>query len=293
MFHVNGPGSDALGNLLIVDGVNYAYSDLPKGFTWDIGSTHSFKWMDVVNAGIGKQYVWTSTSGLSSHLEDSINVPSGGGNVTATYSTKYYLTMLTNPSGGGTVSPCSGWYCEGSSVEIEVTPKPGYRFAGWNGSGSGSYTGLNNPANVTVNGPIVETAKLEAFDFTFSLASGNGTLQQGEVSTIIVNVTLLSGSPLPLSLSASDLPNGVSISFNPSLNSPPFTSSLEIRIADNTPAGTYAIKIVGRSDNLTRIATYILTVKALEIPVQDALIPILILGFATFLILAIRRVKHR
>jgi len=44
------------------------------------------------------------------------------------------------------------------SVSIRATANGGYSFAGWTGSGSGSYSGLNNPANVTMNGPISEAA---------------------------------------------------------------------------------------------------------------------------------------
>src|SRR4030095_7844792 len=33
-----------------------------------------------------------------------------------------------------------------------------YSFAGWTGAGPGSYSGTNNPASITMNGPITETA---------------------------------------------------------------------------------------------------------------------------------------
>ena len=33
-----------------------------------------------------------------------------------------------------------------------------YSFAGWTGSGTGSYSGTNNPASITMNGPITENA---------------------------------------------------------------------------------------------------------------------------------------
>lgn len=293
IFYVNGSGSDALGNVLIVDGINYTYSDLPKSFTWDIGSTHSFKWMSIVVAETGKRYVWASASGLSFHLEDLIKVPSEGGKVTATYDTKYYLNMMVNPSGGGSVSPGSGWYYAGSSFEIEVTPEVGYKFVGWAGSGLGSYTGLSNPATITMNAPIVETANFEKFDFTISLTPRNGTVQQGETLTATVNITLLSGSPLTVFLSASDFPDGVSVSFTPQPGSPPFTSSLEIMVADYTPAGTYMISIVGSGFNLTRVVTYVLTVKAPESSPQDTAALILILVFITFTLLVVRKFKRR
>jgi hypothetical protein len=33
-----------------------------------------------------------------------------------------------------------------------------YSFAGWTGSGAGSYSGTNNPASIRMNGPITENA---------------------------------------------------------------------------------------------------------------------------------------
>ncbi len=43
---------------------------------------------------------------------------------------QYYLTTAVNPSGGGTISPVSGWYNSGSPVTITATPYSGYQFSG-------------------------------------------------------------------------------------------------------------------------------------------------------------------
>ena len=63
---------------------------------------------------------------------------------------------------GGTVSPGSGWKNSGATVSITATPtnntQVSYSFAGWTGSGTGSYSGTNNPASITMNGPITENA---------------------------------------------------------------------------------------------------------------------------------------
>jgi hypothetical protein len=74
--------------------------------------------------------------------------------------TQYYLTMTHGT--GGTISPTSGWRNAGSTVSISATPtnnsQVSYSFAGWTGTGSGSYSGTNNPASITMNGPITENA---------------------------------------------------------------------------------------------------------------------------------------
>lgn len=71
----------------------------------------------------------------------------------------YYLTMQVK-SGSGTVSPSSGYYLPGTRVTITGTATGGRcnSFYNWSGSGSGSYTGFNNPATITMNGPISEGA---------------------------------------------------------------------------------------------------------------------------------------
>ena len=63
---------------------------------------------------------------------------------------------------GGTVSPASGWKNSGMTISITATPtnntQVSYRFNAWAGTGPGSYSGTNNPAPITMNGPITENA---------------------------------------------------------------------------------------------------------------------------------------
>jgi hypothetical protein len=73
---------------------------------------------------------------------------------------QYPLTTSTNY---GTVSPSSSQYNEGSTISISATAPVAatgerYVWLGWIGSGVGSYTGMNNPASITMNGAITETA---------------------------------------------------------------------------------------------------------------------------------------
>jgi uncharacterized repeat protein (TIGR02543 family) len=97
--------------------------------------------------------VWSSWTGggAISHTV----VPTSNTTYTANFTTQYYLTMSHGT--GGTVSPGSGWKNSGVAVSISATPASGYTFAGWTGSGTGSYSGTNNPASIIMNGPISET----------------------------------------------------------------------------------------------------------------------------------------
>ena len=101
--------------------------------------------------------MWTNWSdgGAISHTV----APTTNKTYTATFRTQYYLTMTHGT--GGTVSPASGWKNSGATVSISATPtnyQVSYSFTGWTGTGTGSYSGTNNPASITMNGPITETA---------------------------------------------------------------------------------------------------------------------------------------
>ena len=59
---------------------------------------------------------------------------------------------------GGTVTPGVRGKTAEQFVSIHATPANGYSFTIWTGSGTGSYSGTNNPASITMGGPITETA---------------------------------------------------------------------------------------------------------------------------------------
>ncbi|MFQ5999299.1 MAG: PKD domain-containing protein [Candidatus Bathyarchaeia archaeon] len=159
-FDQTGAGSDFNGTIVIIDGIPCNRTTLPVSFLWDLNSTHTFAFQSpLVVTPNAKQYVWNSTSGLSSLQSGSINV-SMSGSVVGNYKTHYYLTMSTN---FGTVTPGSGWHDAGSTVQISasapsVVDGERYVWLGWAGTGDGNYTGMNNPATITMNSPITETA---------------------------------------------------------------------------------------------------------------------------------------
>jgi hypothetical protein len=118
------------------------------------GSSHTIATTSPQSGGTGVQYIWTNWSdgGAISHTV----APTTNKTYTATFSTQYYLT--TTHGTGGTVSPASGWKNSGATVSITATPANHYSFSNWTGSGTGSYSGPNNPASITMGGPITEMA---------------------------------------------------------------------------------------------------------------------------------------
>jgi len=134
-----------------VDGIPYTST---QTFTWASGSSHTIATTSPQNGSPGVRYVWTNWTGggAISHTV----APTTNKTYTANFRTQYHLTMTHGT--GGRVSPSSGWRNSGAVVSISATPNDDYSFSNWTGSGTGSYSGANNPASITMNGPITETA---------------------------------------------------------------------------------------------------------------------------------------
>jgi hypothetical protein len=143
--------TNPVGRTFSVDGTTYTST---QTFTWESGASHTIATTSPQNGNTGVRYVWTNWTGggAISHTV----APTTNKTYTATFRTQYYLTM--NRGTGGTVRPASGWRNSGSAVSISAIPATGYSFSNWSGSGNGSYSGTNNPASITMGGPITETA---------------------------------------------------------------------------------------------------------------------------------------
>jgi hypothetical protein len=99
---------------------------------------------------------WTESGSVVNSAASYTFTLSASRNLVAAFTAQYLLT--TSAGTGGTVSPPSGYYNSGQSVSVAASADAGYSFSGWTGSGTGSYSGTANPATVTMNAPITETA---------------------------------------------------------------------------------------------------------------------------------------
>jgi len=113
---------------------------------------------------------------------------------------------------------------------------------------------------VAINIPPPPPPPPPNFDFSVSLSPISGSTPQGGSVNSTVTVTLVSGTTDAVYLSADNLPQGVSATFNPNVGNPTFTSSLTIATSTSTPTGTYQIRIIGNCRGLVRENTYTLTV---------------------------------
>lgn len=99
--------------------------------------------------------------------------------------------VLTISSNAGTVAPSSNSsYAQGQQVPITATspttvPGERYIFTGWTGSGLGNYSGTNNPATITMNSTITETA---TWEHQYNI---NATYLIGLVIAIVLGVILV------------------------------------------------------------------------------------------------------
>jgi len=131
----------------------------------------------------GEQYVWLGWTGTGTISYTGMNNPASATmnspiTETAAWRHEYRLTMATNY---GTTSPSLGdhWYEAGSIVSLSATPPStidGERYVwnGWTGTGTISYTGMNNPAAVTMNSPITQTASW-THQYRLTMATNFGT----------------------------------------------------------------------------------------------------------------------
>ena len=70
---------------------------------------------------------------------------------------EFYLSTATSPDNGGTISPSSGTYENGKTVELLAQANSIYEFIGWQGDISGS----ENPITVTMNSDLEVEALFE------------------------------------------------------------------------------------------------------------------------------------
>lgn len=108
----------------------------PCIFQWAPGSPHTIAAASLL--GETTQYVFTgwSDEGTASHTV----TPPASAAYTAHYTIRYFLITTSNPAMGGTISPPSGWYDNGTIVSVSAVAFPGYSFAGFSGGLTGTTT---------------------------------------------------------------------------------------------------------------------------------------------------------
>ena len=134
-----------------LNGTSYSTSGLEINVTGLLPGTYALSVGGTISPD--GRYLYTPTS-----EPPTVNVANNG-TVSVGFAPSYWLSIDLG-AGGRLNAPIasSGWTASGQVVELNATPLAGYTFAGWTGTGLGSYSGSAEQVNLTVRGPINETA---------------------------------------------------------------------------------------------------------------------------------------
>jgi hypothetical protein len=101
-------------------------------------------------------------------------------------------------------------------------------------------------------------------DFTISASPASLSIQQGNQGISTITTTVSNGFNSAISLSASGVPLGTTVTFNPNPIPAPGsgTSTMTITVGASTPTGTYPITVTGSGGGVQHNATVTLTVTA-------------------------------
>ena len=191
---------------MLVPRVSYASLGSPKivqanNTVWaDAGCKYSYQMLP--NDSISNER-WIGTA------SSEIGIITSSATMKVEYYHQYYITIDVSSSSGGSVSLRSGWYNASSTLSLAETGNPGWEFEGWVGNGTGSYSGSQLIANITISAPITEIATFYpglAISSSgggmvrYAYGSASGTVQSGK------SITLFLPTGTNLSLSASPDP---------------------------------------------------------------------------------------
>jgi subtilase family serine protease len=119
-------------------------------------------------------------------------------------------------------------------------------------------TGWGSPNGSNLISGLLGEISVPGFGLTASPTAV--TVVQGGSGTSTVASTVLNGFDSAISLSATDLPAGVTIAFSPTSITGAGTSTITISASASAAAGTYRITVTGTSGSITESVTLALTV---------------------------------
>ncbi len=117
--------------------------------------------------------------------------------------------------------------------------------------------------NTTVN--LTVTAQQQP-NFTMSASPASLSIPQGNQGTSTITTAISGGFNSAITLSASGVPSGTTVGFNPNPIPAPGagSSTMTITVGGSTPAGTYPITVTGNGGGIQQNTTVTLTVTAVS-----------------------------
>jgi len=187
-------------NYITVKAVSFQEIGLPVNTLWNVTFNNQFESSNTPYINYTASQIANSIFNVGSPIYISNTIryianPSNGIiatnqiNQTIDFIEQFYLNEFATPTNGASqLLPGSGWYNASSALTIDEKPGISYAFVGWNGIGSGSYTGNSVSANIIMNSPITENAIYNYIPPNVYLAETNTTIDVGELSNLYVTV---------------------------------------------------------------------------------------------------------
>jgi hypothetical protein len=189
---------DATGTLGVA---TFVATGLANGDFWQVafnGTTYgsTTPWINVTTHpgtfGVGSFPITDSANDTTAYTANTF-----GPSLSVTPGTSYpvnfslsYRVDVSSSVGGSATGSGSHWLTPGSLASFSATASPNFRFLGWAGGGAGSYTGTSMYANITVNGPISETATFAGLSANrYNLTLSEVGLPAGTWWTVSLNGT--------------------------------------------------------------------------------------------------------
>ena len=187
-----------------------------------------------------------------------------GSNATATVSTAVTSGSAQSVSLGASGLP-TGATASFSPATINAGSSSTLTIATSSSTPTGTYTvtitGTGTSATHTTTFTLTVQSSTSS-DFSISVSPASASVVAGNGTAATVSTAVTSGSAETVSLSASGLPSGATVTFTPASVSSGSSSSLTIATSSSTPAGTYPITITGTAATGSHTTSFTLTVTA-------------------------------
>src|SRR5271165_893129 len=223
-------------------GVNFATNGLPAAFYVDLSSAGTYN-LSLAMGDAGYQECWVQCQ--VQFLDGSTVLATVTGGLTkAGY---FYDAQGNNWS-------AAVWPTSNLSQQVTLTGTRLTVVVGTN-KATGDYTPIAflgvTQVSVTPN-------------FTISASPASLSIAQGNQGTSTITTTISGGFNSAISLSASGMPSGTTVSFNPNPIPAPGagSSTMSIMVGASTPTGTYPITVTGNGGGIQQNTTVTLTVTA-------------------------------
>jgi subtilisin-like proprotein convertase family protein len=213
------------GRSFTVDGTTYTTA---QTFAWLIGSMHDLSTTSPQNGGVTR-YVWEnwSDAGGISHTVTTTAATT----YTANFKTQHQLTTSVSPAGSGVITPATGYFDQGASVQVNASANAGFTFVNF----SGDLTGSTNPQSVVMSAPRSVVANFTGTPTTLTALI---TAKSGPANARVWTITLTNSGA---GTAASALVSGLTLSqTGGAACTPSIVGPLPLTIGNIAPGGSAA-----------------------------------------------------